>query len=455
MPSGTKINWSKYEELFRNELPNHTLVEFSRKFIPHVSVKAVGKQARKLQVKHKQYCPSPEHKKKIATFITKETPEILLGIRNLVDANSNVKISKELSISVATLCRLMKLHNIKRSKIGLERARIDSSKASIGKIPWNKGKPMSDEFKLKCALNRLKQQHKLSEIQRTFYNILDELAIHYYKEGEKECIFGPWNMDCRIIHNENDFVVEVQGGYIHGLPKNIIKDEAKATYMMRYFPTVPVKYLWEYEFGNVGFIKQKVLEWCNLKAVVQIDFDFSDVSIRTVPYDDARIFVATFHYLEKLTGRILLGAYLGDRLIAVSTWGAPTRIETAQRLNVTHLQCLELRRFVIHDAFHKFNFASWLLARFESMLPDDIKILVSFADPASGHTGNIYKACNWSFDGETEPSYFYVNENGFVMLKKTLYNQAHKLHSSEFDFCETYGYRKVISPPKYRYVKHI
>ena len=103
MPSGTKINWSKYEELFRNELPNHTLVEFSRKFIPHVSVKAVGKQARKLQVKHKQYCPSPEHKKKIATFITKETPEILLGIRNLVDANSNVKISKELSISVATL----------------------------------------------------------------------------------------------------------------------------------------------------------------------------------------------------------------------------------------------------------------------------------------------------------------------------------------------------------------
>lgn len=146
-----------------------------------------------------------------------------------------------------------------------------------------------------------------------------------------------------------------------------------------------------------------------------------------------------------------MGAFIGDLMVAASIWSAPTRSEVYERLGVTPQRCLELRRFVIRDEYHRHNFGSWLLARMESKLPFGITNLISFADPGVGHDGTLYLAANWVADGNTDPSYFYIDEAGYVTLKKTLYNIAHKKHMKAADYAEVHGYVKVPTPPKLRF----
>jgi len=455
MPSGKKINWSAYDDLIRIELPKTTIASFRNKFLKHISAKAIGARARKLGIKPAKKSKLDErHKKTISESLMKETPELINKIKELRDRNSTKEIAKILGCSISLVNRIIKRQNIKLSKEGKIRVRTQISSKQKGKIPWNKGMEMPLEFRIKVAISRQKQSGRLSKIQQSFYRTLDELGVNYLEETNEKCRFGPWTFDCRIIEPGYDILVEVQGGYIHSLPKNIHKDEAKATYMRRYFPDIPIKYIWEHEFGAANRIKMKVLQWIGRRNIEQVDFNFRDVTISYIETSEAREFVSAFHYLEKMVGKTCIGAKLGDKIIAVSVWGAPTRYETASRLNVKLNRCLELRRFVVHDAYHKKNFASWFLARSIPLLQGP-EVLVSFADVGFGHHGTIYKANNWEYDGMTEPSYFYIDQDGYVILKKTLYNQARKMHMTESDFAETYNYRKVPTPGKKRFIKRL
>ena len=453
MPSGKHISWETYDDYIITHLPTMTIEQFTKTYTPHISTKAVGARARKLNVKPAVYKLTLEHKNKISNAISKETPELILKISKLRDSLSLRLLAKECGIGIPTLSRLNRKYNIGLSEKGLKRARESSRNANIGKIPWNKGKQLPDEMKINMAIGRQRMSGRLSSLQSAFYKILDDNDINYHREESDLCRFGHWTFDCRITHGNHDFLVEVQGDYIHSQVKNISKDRAKSTYMERYFSQIPIKYIYEHEFGAVNRVKQVVRKWLDLDNVQQIEFEFSNVSIRLIEEDEASRFLSSFHYLGRLSGRIRLGAFINDKLVAVSIWSAPTRIETARRLNVMPQQCLELRRFVIHDAYHKYNFGSWLLSRMEKQLPKTINILVSFADPGVGHDGALYKAANWTSDGMSESSYFYIDNDGYVLLKKTLFNLANKMHMREADFAYTYNYKKVPSPPKFRYIK--
>ena len=83
------------------------------------------------------------------------------------------------------------------------------------------------------------------------------------------------------------------------------------------------------------------------------------------------------------------------------------------------------------------------------------KCLVAFADSTIGHFGTIYKATNWEFDGKTDNSYYYVNDDGFVMHKKTLYNRAVKMTMKEKEFANKYGYKKKKTGHKYRFIYNL
>ena len=455
MPSGKRINWSLYDELIHQHLPNITIKRWQKQYAPEISTKAIGARAIKLKVRPARYRPSKQHKTKIAKTVSKASNQITSDIRKLRDNLSIKEIATKLDMSNATVCRIIRDNKITLSEKGHERARKASRSASLGKEPWNKGKKLSEATKIKMAEGRQKMSGRLSKLQATFYRILEQNHINFLPEEDPRCRFGHWLFDCRIIHNKHDFLVEVQGDYIHSLPKNKSKDRAKATYMERYFPNMPIKYVWEHEFGAANRVKQKIRQWLDIEEIKQINFSFDHIEVREIDENTTSEFLAAFHYLGKLTGRIKLGAYLGNILIAVSVWSAPTRHETATRLGHTSRTCLELRRFVIHDTYHKKNFGSFILAKMEKQLPSTVRALVSFADQGMGHSGTLYKAANWVYDGATSPSYFYVDEDGYILLKKTLYNLAHKMHMKEYDYAQTYGYEKVHSPAKLRFIKII
>lgn len=432
-----------------------TIDEFTSTFLPNISTKAVGVRAKKLGVKPATYKYTAEHKNKISKTLNKLNESDISRIKELRDSHSIQELASMFNVDTLTIQRYNSKNNIKLSDDGIRRWRDASRKGSIGKSPWNKGKKLPSEMLENMAIGRSKMSNRLSGIQAAFYKVLEDNNIKHYKEDHELCRVGPWTFDCRIADYGKEFLVEVQGQYIHSLPKNISKDRAKLTYIEKYYPDLGVKYIYEHEFGALNRVKQVVRSWLGLDKIDQIDFDFKDIVVEQVTDEEAQLFLSAFHYLGHLAGRIKIGAKLHGKLIGVSIWGAPTRTETAIRLNATARTCLELRRFVIHDAYHKKNFASWFLARQRKLLPPNIEVLVSFADQGFGHHGSIYHADNWQMDGETQQSYFYIDEEGYVVLKKTLYNLANKMHMTERLYAETFGFSKVQTQSKFRFIKRL
>ena len=82
----------------------------------------------------------------------------------------------------------------------------------------------------------------------------------------------------------------------------------------------------------------------------------------------------------------------------------------------------------------------------------DVKKIITYADTTLEHTGTIYKASNFQFDKSCPPDYAYVNKEGYVMKKKTLYNLAGHMHITEAEYAAKFGYEKVFGSEKLRFV---
>jgi len=64
---------------------------------------------------------------------------------------------------------------------------------------------------------------------------------------------------------------------------------------------------------------------------------------------------------------------------------------------------LALSRLVVDPEVPR-NGASFLLGRAVRLLPSTWTSLVTYADERMGHTGAIYRACGWEYDGTTAPA---------------------------------------------------
>jgi len=170
--------------------------------------------------------------------------------------------------------------------------------------------------------------------------------------------------------------------------------------------------------------------------------------------NSSKQFLQSFHYAQfGRSAKKIFGAYFKNELIAVCKFSTPVRQEVATSLNYKYSEVLELDRFCIHPAYHKKNFASWFISRCSKLINSHtIKCLVSFADSTYGHLGIIYKAANWKEIGKTRPDYYYVNEDGFILHKKTLYNQAVKMGKKEAEYVKEFNYRKLFGKEKIKFI---
>lgn len=186
-----------------------------------------------------------------------------------------------------------------------------------------------------------------------------------------------------------------------------------------------------------------------------IEFEFNDLILNTIQPSEYMPFYSCFHYMGK-TGRkgYTVGAYLNDKLIACATISSITRNEMAKKFNMEPSQVRELVRFCIHPDHHKKNMGSWLLSKVIKMYKadnPDVGLLISFADNTVGHTGTIYKAAGWIYDGATSPSYHYNDSNGNIIHKKTVWDKAISVGVSEKEYAAANSLIRIKERPKYRY----
>lgn len=287
-------------------------------------------------------------------------------------------------------------------------------------------------------------------------NRLDYLGLKH--EGQFRLDMYVWD----FFLPDHNLLLDVNGEYWHSLKRNVEKDKAKLTYTNRYHPEYRTLVIEERHFLNPMMVDKIILRKLGIEsAPKQIDFNFSDISIKTVgggigsskkPYVD---FLDSYHYARcGRPGKIVFGAFFNGKLIAVCKFNSVTRKEVASSMKMTCREVLELDRFCIHPSYQKKNFASWTLSRcvnqLFSSLPN-IKGIVSFADSTFGHSGVIYKASNWKFLGETKPSYHYMDSLGIPIGKKRVYDIASKFNMKEADYAEKHSLVKHHELPKSKF----
>jgi hypothetical protein len=102
------------------------------------------------------------------------------------------------------------------------------------------------------------------------------------------------------------------------------------------------------------------------------------------------------------------------------------------------------------------NILSYMLARVcNEERRDGTKSIVTFADPTPWrkrqHTGSVYKACNFTFVGNTAWNYCYCNDDGELIHKKTVYNRAKKVGMKEKEYVTANNLHKLPEWPKLKF----
>jgi hypothetical protein len=65
------------------------------------------------------------------------------------------------------------------------------------------------------------------------------------------------------------------------------------------------------------------------------------------------------------------------------------------------------------------------------------------------------RTANWTLNRVVEPNYWYVDAEGLVMHKKTLWNHSRKNGVAEKYYADKYLYTKVWGKEKYKFVKEL
>jgi hypothetical protein len=115
---------------------------------------------------------------------------------------------------------------------------------------------------------------------------------------------------------------------------------------------------------------------------------------------------------------------------------------------------LELQRLVLLDEVPKNSesrFIGWCLRWLKKNT--GVKAVISFADPAHGHGGTVYRASNWIYTGKQKPARDRIYLDGVEMHPKQFYNiygtsSLPKLRALLPDRAITTGFRET----KHRYV---
>ena len=146
-----------------------------------------------------------------------------------------------------------------------------------------------------------------------------------------------------------------------------------------------------------------------------------DWEVRDIPIAIGRSLVEANHYAKGAsnTRTYLHGLFQkgSDICVGCAWWIPPTKSAALATYPENWKGVLSLSRLVIAQGVPK-NACTFLLSRSMKLIPRGVwPCLVTYADSWRGHTGGIYKACNWEYRGTTTPESTWTI-NGVMTARK-------------------------------------
>lgn len=324
---------------------------------------------------------------------------------------------------------------------------------------WKKDPVINEKMRIARA-----NHPRVSSIQNQFYSILDDLNIKYFREyndkpSDKECSIGPWTFDCVIPRDgQRTLLVDINGNWIHSQPSIVVRDAQKLSYIVNNFSDkYECRAIWEHDLSCYNKIIETVKYWMGITKIELVDFNFSDIAIKEPLADDYRLLLSKYHYLPNAgRGGVVYGAFINDALIAVCVFSKLSRQNIHKSVGEYNFnELVELSRFCVHPRFQKKNLGSWFISRCLKLFKarnNGVKAVISYCDTTFNHNGALYKSLGFMCDKIVKPDYWYTNSYGDVMHKKTLYNKAVKMGTTENEFAAQFNYTKVIGKEKLRFI---
>ncbi len=185
----------------------------------------------------------------------------------------------------------------------------------------------------------------------------------------------------------------------------------------------------------------------------------SQMTVRKITVSFAREYISTYHYTKTMPDSTMhcFAGYYGEALagIIVFGMGSGKNQYTALVPEIQNGEYLELTRLWSPDNMPH-NTESKLIMKSISMLPKEIKLIVSFADPSRNHAGTIYQATNFYYCGMSAGGKVLVTSDGIEKHPRLLgiYKMRHPEYKelSNDELMKICGYTYKESSPKHRYV---
>lgn len=149
----------------------------------------------------------------------------------------------------------------------------------------------------------------------------------------------------------------------------------------------------------------------------------ADWNVAGVDRDHAVALIERIHYAKGVAKQAVAvhGLYPSSwhwysECVGVAWWLPPTRAAAERLAGEAWEGVLALSRLAIEDDVPP-NACSFLVSKSVRMLEPRWHTLVSYADSWRGHTGAIYRACGWEYDGMTKPTETWTIDGRMTAMK--------------------------------------
>jgi hypothetical protein len=160
MPTGIKINWPIYDQLLIDNVSKYNILEFTRKFLPHISPTAVAKRIKKLNLKPLKFEFNDEIRERVKNGVTsnyfdEKTDKLLL---DNIKSMSIKELSRLTGYDKTAIWRRLKEINYIHDKNDVYNKHSIAVKLALSNPEVkrklsvaSKGKVLSEETKLKIS----------------------------------------------------------------------------------------------------------------------------------------------------------------------------------------------------------------------------------------------------------------------------------------------------------------
>lgn len=184
-----------------------------------------------------------------------------------------------------------------------------------------------------------------------------------------------------------------------------------------------------------------------------------NIVVKPISKSLAREYIASFHYTKTMpdSTRFAFAGYLNNKVCGVICYGmgAGKNQYTSLIPNIENGQYIELTRLWCANDYPR-NTESRIISESLKLLPENIKLVVSFADESESHCGIIYQATNWIYCGKTNGGKMLLCENGIKKHPRLL--GIYKLRHPEYkslsndELMRLLGYSYTEAGCKFRYI---